>query len=112
MAICGPDVYISLLDTGANSLCGFTKTSEAKIKNTIRTFRPPNVCYKPLLHMLSVWFYSPINFVHETKDRWVYAAVFGAKSGTFVQLVFNGALVSPQGYIDGILRGTCICYKS
>jgi len=45
--------------------------------------------------------------VHETKDRWAYAAVFGALSGTFVQLIFNGDLVSPQGFVDSILRGVC-----
>ena len=60
------------------------------------------------INLLYVWCYSPINFVHETKDRWVYAAVFGAQSGTFVQLVFNGNLVSPQGFIDSILRGMSI----
>lgn len=47
----------------------------------------------------------PINLVHETKDRWAYVAVFGGLSGTFVQLIFDGNLVSPQGFVDSIFRG-------
>ena len=35
--------FLRILDTGANSLCGFAKTSEAKIKDTFRIFWPPDV---------------------------------------------------------------------
>lgn len=47
----------------------------------------------------------PINFIHETRDRWVYAAVFGILSGTFVQLIFDSGFVQSSGYFDSILRG-------
>jgi len=46
--------------------------------------------------------------VHETKDRWAYAAVFGALSGTFVQIIFFINLASPQGFVDGIIKGTYV----
>lgn len=48
----------------------------------------------------------PINFIHETRDRWAYAAVFGILSGTFVQLIFDSGFVQSSGYFDSILRGT------
>jgi len=44
--------------------------------------------------------------VHETKDRWAYAAVFGGFSGIFVQIIL-GDLVSPQGFVGNILKGMC-----
>ena len=52
---------------------------------------------------------SPINLVYENKDRWVYAAVFGAVSGTFVQLIFSGDIVDAgESFLENILAGTCI----
>ena len=50
-------------------------------------------------------FIRPVNFIHETRDRWAYAAVFGVLSGTFVNLIFGDSLVQPQNFIDSILRG-------
>jgi len=43
--------------------------------------------------------------IHETKDRWVYAAAFGALTGRLISLVLNGSGLESTGYLDSIWRG-------
>jgi len=52
-----------------------------------------------------VTFYRPVNLIHETKDRWVYAATFGALTGQFISFVLNGSGLESTGYLDSIWRG-------
>ena len=69
---------------------------------------------KSIICTLIVHGCSPINLVYENKDRWVYAAVFGALSGTFVQLIFGGDIVNPQSFVGSIFEGmyVYICNSS
>ena len=67
---------------------------------------------KSIICTLIVHGCSPINLVYENKDRWVYAAVFGALSGTFVQLIFGGDIVNPQSFVESIFQGMDIHYTS
>ena len=60
---------------------------------------------KSIICTLIVHGCSPINLVYENKDRWVYATVFGALSGTFVQLIFGGDVVNPQSFVGSIFEG-------
>ena len=55
--------------------------------------------------MFSIKFYRPVNLIHETKDRWVYAAAFGALAGQFVSLALNGSGLESASYIANIWRG-------
>ena len=50
-------------------------------------------------------FYRPVNLIHETKDRWVYAATFGALTGQFLSLVLNGNVLESVGYVANIWKG-------
>ena len=52
-------------------------------------------------------FYRPVNLIHETKDRWVYAATFGALTGQFLSLVLNGNVLESVGYVANIWKGDC-----
>ena len=51
-------------------------------------------------------FYRPINLIHETKDRWVYAIAFGALTGQFLYLILDGNILASAGPIGNIWRGT------
>ncbi|XP_065912813.1 stimulated by retinoic acid gene 6 protein-like [Dysidea avara] len=50
----------------------------------------------------------PVNLIHETKDRWVYAAAFGALAGQFVSLALNGSGLESASYIANIWRGIAL----
>lgn len=49
----------------------------------------------------------PVNFIHETRDRWVYAVIFGSLSGTFIQMTFKGINFEANfpGVLGSFLRG-------
>ena len=53
--------------------------------------------------------YSPVNMIHETKDRWVYAAAFGSLTGQLLTIIIEGSALSPinisNEYVDNIFRG-------
>ena len=53
----------------------------------------------------TIIFYRPVNLIHETKDRWVYAAAFGALSGKFLSLVLDGSTLDSVGYVANIWKG-------
>ena len=51
---------------------------------------------------------SPVNLIHETKDRWVYAAAFGALTGQILNLIIGGSNLSlhiSNEYVDSIFKG-------
>ena len=52
--------------------------------------------------------YSPVNLIHETRDRWVYAAAFGSLTGTLLTLIIDGALTPiniSNEYVNNIFNG-------
>ncbi|XP_065912817.1 stimulated by retinoic acid gene 6 protein-like [Dysidea avara] len=50
----------------------------------------------------------PVNLIHETKDRWVYAATFGALAGQFLSLVLDGSVLESDGYVTNIWKGAAL----
>ena len=52
-------------------------------------------------------YYRPVNLIHETKDRWVYALAFGALTVNILSLILNGTPLTTEDTIPGnIWRGT------
>ena len=54
--------------------------------------------------------YSPVNLIHETKDRWVYAAAFGSLTGQLLTLIIAGGALTPitisNEYVNNVFKGT------
>lgn len=50
-------------------------------------------------------YYRPVNLIHETKDRWVYAVAFGALTGQFLRILLDGNLVADANTAGNIWRG-------
>ena len=51
--------------------------------------------------------YRPVNLIHETKDRWVYALAFGALTVDILDLILDDNPLSADDTIGGnIWRGT------
>ena len=48
--------------------------------------------------------FRPINFIHETKDRWVYCAAFGMLVNLFSVLVVSGVSTGPENSIGDIFQ--------
>ena len=48
--------------------------------------------------------FRPINFIHETKDRWVYCAAFGMLVNLFSVMVVFGVSTGPESSIGDIFR--------
>ena len=61
------------------------------------------------VHLIIYLHYSPVNMIHETKDRWVYAAAFGSLTGQLLTIITEGSTLSPinisNEYVDNIFRG-------
>lgn len=69
--------------------------------------------------MFNLYVYSPVNLIHETKDRWVYAAAFGSLTGQLLSLILDGGALTlitiSNEYVNNIFKGTdvktyCIIY--
>ena len=54
------------------------------------------------------YYYRPVNLIHETKDRWVYALAFGALTGQFLYIILDGGIVESTSSVGNIWRGTVI----
>jgi len=57
----------------------------------------------------------PVNLIHETKDRWVYAIAFGALTEQFLQLILEGNLLSVIDYsattiVKNVFKGNMHLY--
>ena len=48
-----------------------------------------------------VHIYRPINFIHETKDRWVYCAAFGILVNLFVFVILGVSGSHPSSLSEG-----------
>ena len=48
--------------------------------------------------------------IHETKDRWVYAAAFGSLTGQLLTLIIAGGALTPitisNEYVNNVFKGT------
>ena len=58
-----------------------------------------------LVHGHSIFIYRPINFINETKDRWVYCAAFGMLVNLFTVVVFGVGTGSRDSVGDVLQSG-------